>query len=84
MVLIKTISKTKSALYSIYISHKTFLRLPIEEHTCVTYCTIGERSNTMDGPVLVSYSAAESENDREVFNEYLGINIHKLCIDLFG
>jgi hypothetical protein len=35
-----------------------------------TYCTTGGRSNTMDVPVMVSYSAAESENDQEVFNEH--------------
>jgi hypothetical protein len=32
----------------------------------------------MDVPVVVSYSAAESENDQEVFNEYLGIKIYKV------
>ena len=50
----------------------------------VTDCTTGGRSNTMDGPVVVSYSAPESENDQEVFNEYLGIKIYKLCIKLYN
>jgi hypothetical protein len=49
-----------------------------------TYCTTGGRSNTMDVPVVVSYSAAESENDQEVFNEHLGIKIYKLCIKLYN
>lgn len=38
----------------------------------------------MDGPVVVSYSAAESENDQEVFNQYLGIKIYNLCIKLYN
>ena len=50
----------------------------------VTYCTTGGRSNTMDVPVVVSYSAPESENDQEVFNEHLGIKIYNLCIKLYN
>lgn len=38
----------------------------------------------MDGPVVASYSVAESENDQEVFNDYLGIKIYKLCIQLYN
>lgn len=37
----------------------------------------------MDGPVVASYSVAESENDQEVFNDYLGIKIYKLCIHIY-
>ena len=63
MILIKTVSKTTCPLFYIYQSQN--LPQITDGRACVTYCTIGERSNTMDGPVMVSYSAAQSENERK-------------------